>query len=188
MEAWMWIVIAVAAVVAIALVAWAMMSKRRTDHLRQQFGPEYDVAMSEAESRRSAEADLEARRERRERLRIRPLPPESRDRYAEKWRDVQARFVDSPALALQTADVLVSELMLERGYPAAADFEQRAADVSVDHPEVVRNYRMAHTVSQEATHDAADTERMRQGLVHYRALFDELLEDETTTTDQEATG
>lgn len=187
MEAWMWIVIAVAVVVAIALVVWAMMSKRRTDHLRQQFGPEYDVAMSEAESRRSAEADLEARRERRERLTLRPLSTETRERYASQWRDVQARFVDSPAVALQSADLLVAELMRERGYPTS-DFEQRAADVSVDHAEVVRNYRMAHTISEEASRDAADTERMREGLVHYRALFDELLEDETTTTDQEATG
>lgn len=187
MEAWMWIVIAVAVLAVIALVAWAMMRKRHTEDLRQQFGPEYDVAMTEAENRRTAEAELEARRERRERLTLRSLTPESRDRYARQWRDVQARFVDSPAVSLQSADLLVAELMRERGYPTG-DFEQRAADVSVDHPEVVRNYRMAHTVSQEASSGSADTERMREGLVHYRALFDELLEDDTVDTDREAAG
>lgn len=187
MESWMWIVIAVAVLAVIALVAWAMMTRRRTEDLRRQFGPEYDVAMTEAESRRSGEAELEARRERRERLTLRALKPETRDRYAQQWRDVQARFVDSPAVALQSADLIVTELMRERGYPTG-DFDQRAADISVDHPEVVRNYRMAHTVSQEAANDAADTERMRQGLMHYRALFDELLEDDTVDTDREAAG
>ncbi|HEU4355683.1 MAG TPA: hypothetical protein VFT27_08855, partial [Actinomycetota bacterium] len=111
MEAWMWIVIAVAAVVVIALVAWAAMRKRRTDDLRRQFGTEYDTTVTEADNRRSAEAELEARRERRERLTLRALTPEMRDRYSEQWRDVQARFVDSPAVALQSADLLVTELM-----------------------------------------------------------------------------
>lgn len=187
MESWIWIVIAVAVVVVIALVAWAMTRKRRTEDLRRQFGPEYDVAMTEADSRRAAEAELEARRERRERLALRPLSAKSRERYTTSWRDVQARFVDAPAVALQSADVLVTELMRERGYPTG-DFEQRAADISVDHPDVVKNYRMAHTVSTEASTDGADTERMRQGLVHYRALFDELLEQDTSDTDHEATG
>jgi hypothetical protein len=187
MEAWIWIVIAVAAVVVIALVAWLMMTRRRTEGLREQFGPEYDATVTEAESRRSAEAELEARRERRERLTLRALTPETRDRYAQQWRDVQARFVDSPAVALQSADLLVTELMRDRGYPTN-DFEQQAADVSVDHPEVVRNYRSAHTISEESSSGSADTERMREGLVHYRSLFDELLEEDTPDTDREAAG
>ncbi|HET7234809.1 MAG TPA: hypothetical protein VFK59_00055 [Actinomycetota bacterium] len=183
MEPWMWTVIIVAFVLVIGLVAWVMTRRSRTDDLRRSFGPEYDVALSEADTRREAESELQARRERREQLQIHALTPEARDRFSSAWRETQARFVDSPRVALAEADLLVLDLMRERGYPAA-DFEQRSADVSVDHPDVVRNYRAAHAISMEAASDDVDTERMRQGLVHFRALFDELLRDETIEADR----
>jgi hypothetical protein len=175
METWMWIVVAVVALALVGLVAWAAATRRRTETLRRQFGPEYEAVVSDAEDRRAAEAELEARRERREHLSLRPLSPESLERFALSWRELQARFVDAPAAAIQEADVLVCELMRERGYPTV-DFEQQAADVSVDHPDVIRNYRAAHAISAEAAGGSVDTERMRRGIVYYRALFDELLE------------
>jgi hypothetical protein len=173
MDAWIWIVIA-AAVVAVVLLAlwWAASRKRRTDHLREGFGPEYDRTVEEAGSRRRAESELSDREHRREELDIRPLAPGARDRFADRWSPVQERFVDDPNGALKDAHVLVVEVMRERGYPTD-DFDQRAADVSVDHPHVVDNYRSAHDITGR---DDADTEDQRQAMVHYRSLFDELLE------------
>jgi hypothetical protein len=176
METWVWIVIAAAAVVVLlALIWWAAARKRRTSHLREGFGPEYDRTVEETGSRRSAESELKQREQRREELEIRPLASAARDRFASRWSSVQERFVDDPRAALRDAHALVIEVMRERGYPTD-DFEQRAADVSVDHPEVVQNYRSAHEITKR---DDADTEEQRQGLVHYRALFDELLETES---------
>jgi hypothetical protein len=178
MDAWMWIVIAAAAaVVLLAVIWWAASRKRRTTHLREGFGPEYDRTVEEAGSRRKAESDLTDREKRREELDIRPLSPGARDRYANRWSTVQERFVDDPSSALRDAHTLVVEVMRDRGYPTD-DFEQRAADVSVDHPEVVENYRSAHAITER---DEADTEDQRQALVHYRALFDELLETQPTS-------
>jgi hypothetical protein len=175
METWVWIVIA-AAVVAVVLLAifWTAGRKRRTGHLREGFGPEYDRTVEEAGSRRKAESDLADREKRREELDIRPLAPGTRDRFADRWSTVQERFVDDPSGALSEAHTLVIEVMGARGYPTD-DFEQRAADVSVDHPHVVENYRSAHEISERSD---ADTEDQRQGMKHYRALFDELLEAE----------
>jgi hypothetical protein len=179
MDAWMWIVIAAAAaVVLLAIIWWAASRKRRTTHLREGFGPEYDRTVEEAGSRRKAESDLTDREKRREELDIRPLSPGARDRYANRWSTVQERFVDDPRSALRDAHSLVVEVMRDRGYPTD-DFEQRAADVSVDHPEVVENYRSAHAITER---DEADTEEQRQALVHYRALFDELLETQPTSS------
>jgi hypothetical protein len=172
---WLLIVLVVVVVVLAAVVAWALVGKRRTQRLRSQFGPEYDRAMTEADNRRSAESELEARRRRREDLDIRPLSPEARERYARSWRDAQARFVDAPAEAIRQADALTMEVMRERGYPVD-DFDQRSADISVDHPDVVENYRAAHGISMASEHGKASTEDLRQGMVHYRALFEELLE------------
>jgi hypothetical protein len=175
MDTWVWIVIAAAVVVAVVLLAvWVAKQKRRTSQLQEGFGPEYDRTVEAAGSRRRAESELTGREKRREELDIRPLAPGTRDRFADRWRTVQERFVDDPSSALNDAHVLVIEVMRERGYPTD-DFEQRAADVSVDHPHVVENYRAAHAISKR---DDADTEEQRQGLVHYRALFDELLETE----------
>jgi hypothetical protein len=175
MPTWAWIVIAVAAVVVVALILWGALRARRTRTLREGFGPEYDRTVADAPSRREAEADLTERQKRREELDIRPLDPDARDRYVESWQATQARFVDDPGGAITEADVLIQQVMRERGYPVQ-DFEQRAADVSVDHPEVVNNYRAAHGISVAHEREKATTEDLRQAMVHYRSLFDELLE------------
>jgi hypothetical protein len=178
MDTWVWIVIAAAAVAVVLLVIWSVSRRRRTSHLREGFGPEYDRTVDEAGSRRKAESDLSDREKRREELDIRPLAPGTRDRFADRWRTVQERFVDDPGGALNEAHVLVVEVMRERGYPTD-DFEQRAADVSVDHPHVVENYRSAYAISERSD---ADTEEQRKAMVHYRALFDELLETQPAHT------
>jgi len=169
------IVLAVVALVAIAAAAWFFMQKRRTEQLREGFGPEYERAVRETGDRTKAERELEARRERVEALRIRPLSAEQQQRFAGAWRQTQARFVDDPGGAVGEADNLIGEVMQARGYPVG-DFEQRAADISVDHPEVVTNYRAAHRIAGAQERGEAGTEDLRQAMVHYRALFEELLE------------
>jgi FtsZ-interacting cell division protein ZipA len=178
-----WIVLAIIAIVIIAVLVWAATRKRRSEELRERFGPEYDRTMDKAESRRAAESDLASRRDRVSQLDIRPLPVSSRERFATEWKDVQAHFVDDPRIALNQADQLVELVMRERGYPMD-DFEQRAADISVDHPHVVEHYRAAHDISRRADADGSDTEEMRQALVHYRALFSDLLDDGASNTAQ----
>jgi hypothetical protein len=175
MPGWVWILIAIAAVVVLAVIAWSALRSRRTRTLREGFGPEYDRTVADAPSKREAEAELAERQKRREQLEIKPLSPEARDRYVESWRLTQAEFVDDPAAAIAKADALIQNVMRERGYPVE-DFEQRAADVSVDHPEVVNNYRAAHGISVAHERDKASTEDLRQAMVHYRSLFAELLE------------
>ena len=176
MPTWAWILIVVAAaVVVVAIVAWSALRARRTRTLREGFGPEYDRTVADAPSKREAEAELDERRKRREELDIQPLSPEARMGYAESWRNTQARFVDDPGGAIAEADVLIQRVMRERGYPVE-DFEQRAADVSVDHPEVVNNYRAAHGISIAHERERASTEDLRVAMVHYRSLFAELLE------------
>jgi len=167
--------IAIVAIAVLAIVVMWIARKRRTAALREQFGPEYARTVGLAEDLKTGEGELAARRERRQRLDIRPLSPSARDGYANAWRDIQAGFVDEPATALMKADRLVMTVMSERGYPMD-DFEQRAADISVDHPGVVDHYRAAHTISANAEAQRADTEEMRQGFVHYRALFVDLLD------------
>jgi hypothetical protein len=175
MSAWLWVIIAVVVIAAAALAAWAAMRKRRTGILRQQFGPEYDRTVDETGDLREAESELERRRRRRADLDIQPIAPDARRRYADEWRAVQARFVDDPAAAVGEADTLVTNVMRDRGYPMD-EFEQRAADVSVDHPQVVGDYRSAHDISTRVENGQAETEDLRQAMVHYRALFDTLLE------------
>jgi len=174
MPIWAWIVIGVVAVAAIALAVWAAYRKKRTEQLRRTFGPEYDREVQMAD-RRSAESELEERQRRRKELDIRPLHPAARARFQESWRETQARFVDSPSEAVREADELVTRVMAERGYPMD-EFEQRAADVSVDHPDVVGNYRAAHAFSMANDRGEAETEDLRQAMVHFRSLFEELLE------------
>jgi hypothetical protein len=181
MPAWVWIIIAVAAVVVVAFVVIGASRSRRTRRLQEGFGPEYDRTVETAGDRKAAERELEERRERREQLEIRELSPAARERYAESWRTVQTRFVDDPGGAVREADRLVQSVMRERGYPTD-DFEQRAADISVDHPHVVEHYRAAHGTWSANERGQASTEDLRQSLVHYRSLFDELLG--TQTTDQ----
>jgi hypothetical protein len=175
MPAWVWVLIAVAVVVVLALVVWQALTKRRTSRLQGQFGPEYDRTIGEADSKREAEAELAAREERRRELEIRPLSETARERYLENWQAVQIQFVDAPRPAVASADSLIQSVMAERGYPVE-DFEQRAADVSVDHPHVVENYRQGHRLAQASAGGKDSTEDLRQAMRHYRALFDELVE------------
>jgi hypothetical protein len=186
MPAWVWVVVAIVIVVAVALAIWAAMRRRRTESLRQQFGPEYDRTVEETGDARDAESELERRRRRRADLDIRPLAGESRQRYAEEWRAVQAAFVDDPAAAVGRADTLVTQVMRERGYPMD-EFDQRAADISVDHPEVVGDYRSGHDISVRSANGQAETEDLRQAMVHYRALFERLVEEPTGEDLREAT-
>jgi hypothetical protein len=170
------IVIVVILVIAVIVAALIFMRQRRSQQLQEGFGPEYDRTLEErGGDRRQAEAELHERRQRREQFETRELEPAARDRYAERWRGAQRRFVDEPAPAVGEADALVMEVMRDRGYPVADEFDQRAADVSVDHPEVVEHYRAAHDISGRATAGDAGTEDLRQAMVHFRALFVELL-------------
>jgi hypothetical protein len=175
MASWVWVLIIVGLVVVVALVAWRALASRRTAELKGRFGPEYDRVAETAVNRRQAEAELAAREDRHQQLNIRPLSAEVRSRYLEQWRAVQARFVDSPVAALASADTLVSSVMSERGYPME-NWEQRAADISVDHAGVVDHYRQARATSLSADSGQAGTEELRQAMRHYHALFDDLLE------------
>jgi hypothetical protein len=168
-----WIVVITAIV--LAAVAWFVMNRRRTELLRQRFGPEYDRTAREIGDVRKAEAALEARARRVDKLHIRPLTPDDAARFGNAWGDVQRRFVDDPAAATIEADRLVGDVMHTRGYPVG-DFDQRVEDVSVDHPHVVANYRAARAIVRRHAEREATTEDLRQAFVYYRALFSELLE------------
>lgn len=173
--------------VALILVgAWLVVRKRQSSRLEKRFGPEYHRAVDEHGSRSKAEADLLARKRRVEKLRIMPLAPEQAARFAQEWRLLQTRFVDNPKGVLADADRLVSDLMRQRGYPMG-DFDSRAADISVDHPAVVHHYRSARDIALRDHRGEADTEALRQAVVHYRALFSELLEVEEPP-EESATG
>lgn len=177
MDTWMIVVIVVAVIVVVAIAAWAMTQRRRRAALQGRFGDEYDRTLEQHGDRRAAERALEERVERREQLHIRPLDDETRNRYAEQWRQIQARFVDTPGEAVLSADLLVSEVMRERGYPVE-DFDQQADLVSVDHPDVVNNYRHGHEIFVRHRAGEAKTEDLREAMLSYRSLFDELLRDE----------
>src|SRR6476660_5689479 len=181
MPIWVWIVIAAAVVVAAAVVIVALMTTRRkrTERLKERFGPEYVRTVTAAGGEPGvAEKELAARERQRDKLDIRALSPAARQGFAQRWRGVQSAFVDDPASALVQADQLVTEVMRERGYPVE-DFDQRAADISVDHPTIVQNYRAAHDIHLSSQRGDVGTEQQRQAFVHYRALFDKLLEPET---------
>lgn len=175
MDAWIWILIAVLVLAGIVAAAVFVSRGRRSTKLREGFGPEYERVVDQTGDQREAERELEGRRRRREELEIRPLSPAARERYAEDWRSVQERFVDDPEDAIGSADLLVIALMRERGYPMD-DFEQRVADVSVDHPDVVENYRHGHRLVEDHRAGRGSTEDLRQAMVHYRAVFEQLLE------------
>ena len=168
-------VVIVAALIVVAVIAWTALRKRRSEQLKQRFGPEYDRVVSEQKDPRRGEALLERRERRVERLQIVALPDATRQRYAEQWAAVQRRFVDDPRVAVTEADRLVTEVMNARGYPMG-DFDQRAADISVHYPRVVQNYRAAHEISRRHDRGEASTEDLRKAMVHYRSLFEELLE------------
>jgi hypothetical protein len=168
------ILLLAAAVVLVSTLAWLAWSSSRTRALRRHFGPEYERAVAAAGDRRKAEAELRARRRRVDKLRLHALPEAERARYLEGWQGVQARFVDEPRQAVAEADRLVGQVMNQCGYPIE-DFEQRAALVSVDHPQVVTHYRAAHQVATRDGSFPASTEELRTALLHYRALFEDLL-------------
>jgi hypothetical protein len=178
-------VLAVVILALVAVGAWLMYRrKQQSDRLTQRFGPEYGRAVDQMGSRTKAEEELRARERRVEKLKIVPLAPSDAARFSQDWKTLQGRFVDNPKGVLVEADLLVRELMERRGYPMG-DFESRAADISVDHPAVVDHYRQAQAIAMRDRRGEADTEEMRKAVVHYRALFDELLEvrqDERTTT------
>lgn len=163
----------VAAVVVVALLVafWIVSQQRRRAHLREQFGPEYERVVSEEGDKARAERVLSEREERVKKLDIRPLPASAREEFVTRWRQVQARFVDDPRGAVGDADGLIGDAMKARGYPVG-DFEQRAADISVEHPDVVTDYRAAHGVAMRRE---ASTEELRRAMVHYRSLFEEIV-------------
>ena len=175
MPSWVWVLIAIAVVVVLAVVAWQLLTRRRTGKLQRQFGREYDRTLGKADSKREAEAELRAREQRRQQFEIRPLSEAARVRYSQSWQSVQAQFVDDPRSAVASADSLIRSVMAERGYPVE-DFDQRAADLSVDHPQVVENYRQGHRLAQASQDGSDSTEDLRQAMRHYRALFDDLVE------------
>jgi len=169
------IIIAAAVIfAALAVAAWFAFHKKQSHRLRQRFGPEYGRTVDELGSQAKAETELKAREKRVQRLHITPLAPSDAAKFSEAWNVLQGRFVDNPKGVVAQADLLVRELMVKRGYPVA-EFERRAADISVDHPAVVDHYRAAQAIAKRDEHGEADTEELRKAVVHYRALFDELL-------------
>jgi hypothetical protein len=168
------IVIVVVAVVALVAVG---ARKRRTALLRDRFGPEYDRMVENSDDRRAAEAGLRDRERQRAQFDVEPLPEADRVRFAAEWRDLQERFVDQPAPATAAADALITRVMEARGYPMT-DFDAQADLISVDHPDTVENYRFAHAVQQRSETEQASTEDLREALLRYRSLFDELLRPE----------
>jgi hypothetical protein len=187
MATWVWVVIAIAVVIVIALVAMGARN-RRTAMLRDRFGPEYDRAVENRGDQRAAEADLRAREEQRAQFDVKPLPEAARLRFAGEWRDLQERFLDQPAQAAGAADALITRVMETRGYPMK-DFDAQAELLSVDYPQTVENYRFAHAVQQRSQTQQASTEDLREALLRYRSLFEELLRQDGgntagTTADQ----
>lgn len=166
----------VIAVVVIAAIAFVTSRRRRSQKLRERFGPEYDRVVKQEGDPRKAEGVLEFRQKRRDKFHIRPLPAADRSSFVARWNEVQARFVDDPRGAVTMADSLVTDVMQARGYPIG-EFEQRAADLSVDYPLIVENYRAAHAIAMRHSEGKASTEDLRQAMVHYRLLFQELLEE-----------
>ncbi len=168
--------IVIVLIIVLALIIVVSLRRRRSAKLRERFGPEYDRVLQREGNERKAEGVLEFREKRREKFKIRPLSPSDRSSFTVRWNEVQARFVDDPRGAVTVADSLVTDVMQARGYPIG-EFEQRAADISVDHPVVVENYRAAHDIATRHTSGRASTEDLRQAMVHYRVLFQELLEE-----------
>jgi hypothetical protein len=176
-------IVILAAVVLLTIGAIVFfLRKRRTERLRRHFGPEYDrAALSEGGDRRRAEAKLEERTERVKKFNLRPLSAEGRARYTEQWNRVQAHFVDAPAGAVAEADQLLGDIMATCGYPVG-DFDQRAADISVEHPVVTQNYRSAHEIALRQGKGQASTEDLRRAMIHYRALFEDLVSHSKDST------
>jgi len=187
MPTWAWVVIAIVVLVVLAVVALAARSRQRTKHLEGRFGSEYDRTLRSAGDKKAAEQELSERESRREQLQIRPIDAQTAQAYQAEWDAVQAQFVDDPGGAVTQGDALIQRVMAARGYPVD-DFEQRAADVSVDHPDVVEHYRQGHKLAVANVDETGDTESLRRAMRHYRALFEELVrpdEDAAVTRDAE---
>ena len=171
-----WVIIAAIVVLGLVVLgAWIFYQKKQSQKLQERFGPEYGRTVSELGSRTKGESELKAREKRVEQLEIIALSPSEAARFSEAWQALQGRFVDNPKGVVVQAEQLVRELMQKRGYPMG-DFDSRAGDISVDHPDVVANYRLAQAIAVRDRQGTADTEELRKAVVHYRALFDELLE------------
>ena len=175
-------IIVIAAVVALIIIAAVILfvQRRRSDQLKSRFGPEYERAVEEKGDRRKAEAELEEREKRVKKLDIRPLTLAQRQQFTDEWQRVQAKFVDAPERSIDQADRLLQDVMAARGYPVQ-DFEQAAADISVDHPSVVQKYRAGHDIAVKHSHGKGDTEDLRKAMIHYRELFAELVTEGTDT-------
>lgn len=170
------LVLAVLVILAIAAAVWFYMQNQQTNRLRSKFGPEYNRAVRSEGDAKHAEEVLHERQKRVEKLNIKALSASEREDFAQAWEQEQARFVDEPSTAVDNADRLVQRVMKARGYPVS-DFEQRLADVSVDHPVVVENYRVAHDIAARGQNKQVSTEELREAMIHYRALFADLLND-----------
>ena len=182
MDTWVWIVIAAAAVIVLLAILWSATRAKRTRALQDTFGGEYDRTVEQTGDRRAAERELRGRQKQHDALDLRPLSPQSRDRYERRWQSTQTRFVDDPKGAVAEADMLVQEVMQERGYPTK-DFDRRVADISVEHPELVEKYRTADGIARASERGEASTEDLRHSVRHYRALFAELLETDEDVED-----
>jgi hypothetical protein len=185
MPVWSWFFIAAAVLIAITVAligVLSVMRRNRTKRLKTRFGPEYERTIDKAGDQRAGEDDLVARERKRKKLEIAALSPEAHIKYAEQWRVVQTAFVDNPDKSVGDADRLVTDVMRERGYPVD-DFDQRAADISVDHPNVVEHYRAAHVLHLAQEQGDIGTEAQREAFVHYRALFEKLLETDLETVE-----
>jgi len=176
MSTWLWAVLVIAVVIVAVLILATAIRSRRSERLREGFGPEYDRAIDRAGDRGAGEAELRDRKARHDELELRPLAPLARKRFMDAWQGTQAEFVDDPAVAISDADRLIQSVMLDRGYPIE-DFDDRAALVSVDHPRVVERYRRAHTIAIANAGGDTDTEQLRIAMQDYRALFEELVGD-----------
>ena len=188
METWVWIVIGVIVAIVVLGVVFSALRTRRSRSLQDQFGGEYDRTVDKAGGRREAERELAERQKRHDELELKPLSQDARDSYLQQWQVTQGRFVDDPTGAVSEADDLVQRVMRDRGYPVD-DFEQRAADISVEHPELVEKYRTANGIARASERGEASTEDLRHSVRHYRALFVELLEvddggDDASTRDR----
>jgi hypothetical protein len=175
MDTWVWIVIGVIVAIVVLGVVLSALRTRRSRSLQDQFGPEYDRTVDKVGGRREAERELAERQKRHDELELKPLSQDARERYLQQWHVTQGRFVDDPTGAVSEADDLVQRVMRDRGYPVD-DFEQRAADISVEHPELVEKYRTANGIARASERGEASTEDLRHSVRHYRALFVELLE------------
>lgn len=174
------VLVAVVFLIIGVLGALALTRVQRTKRLKERFGPEYDRAMNEIGNKRQAEDELDARLAHVNALEIRPLTAEEVNQYALDWQETQTEFVDEPLTALQKADRLIREVMKAKGYPVE-DFEQRAADISVDYPELVTDYRGMHLIAVKEKEEEVSTEEMRQAMVHGRALFENLISKDMNT-------